>query len=239
MKMKLDQAVRVALNVNSGELTTIRLYGEAGRLFGRVHYMAVQTAAEAVRALCSQIPGLERYLTESKDKGYGFAVFYGKRNLDEEQLGQSCDGEDIRIAPIILGSKSGGWFNIIVGAVLVVVGAVLSFYGFGIGAPLIKMGVGLMIGGVVQMLAPTPKGSSAQDRPENQPSYAFNGPINTQAQGNPVMVLYGDVIAGSAVLSAGISAVDQAYIPRPGTPAGSGGSGGGGAPPWHAEWATE
>lgn len=225
------------LNTNSGELTTIRIYGPMGKLFGRIHHLAVGSAAEAVRALCSQLPGMERYLTESKDKGYGFAVFYGKRNLSEENLREPCMGEEIRIAPIILGSKSGGWFNVIVGVVLVVVGAVMSYFVPGSGAPLIKMGIGLIVGGVVQMLAPTPKGISARDKPENQPSYAFNGPINTQAQGNPVMVVYGEVIAGSAVLSAGISAVDQAYIPRPGTPEGSGGSGGGGAPPWHLEWA--
>lgn len=226
----------VALNVNSGELTTIKIYGKAGKLFGRVHYMAVSSAAEAVRALCMQLPGFERYLTESKDKGYGFAVFYGKRNLAVENLKEPSLGEEIRIAPILFGSKSGGWFNIIVGVILVVIGAVMSYFVPGSGAPLIKMGIGLIVGGVVQMLAPTPKGISARDRPENQPSYAFNGPVNTQAQGYPVMVVYGEVITGSAVLSAGINAEDQAYIPRPGTPAGSGGSGGGGAPPWHGEW---
>lgn len=222
------------LNVNSGELTTVRLYGRMGKLFGRVHYLAVNSAAEAVRALCSQLPGFERYLTESKDNGFGFTVFYGKDNLREEDLRNPSFGEEIRFAPILFGSKTGGWFNVIVGVVLVVVGAVLTYFGFGaIGVPLMKMGVAIAIGGVIQMLAPVPKGMAARDRPDNQPSYAFNGPINTQAQGNPVPVVYGECITGSAVLSAGINAVDQAYIPSGHSAAGSGGSGGGGAPPWH------
>jgi predicted phage tail protein len=221
----------VNLNTNSGELTTIRLYGPLGAMFGRVHQMAVENAAEAVRALCSQLPGFERYLTESKDKGYGFAVFYGKNNLKEEDLKVPAFGEDIRIAPIILGSKSGGWFNVIVGVVLIVVGVVVNYFAPGAGAPFIKMGIGLVVGGVVQLLAPVPKGMGARDRPEDRPSYAFNGPINTQAQGNPVMVVYGEVISGSAVLSAGISAVDQAYIPRDDDRPGSGGGGGS---PWSA-----
>jgi predicted phage tail protein len=230
---------RVNLNVNSGELTTIRMYGRMGKLFGRVRYMAVSSAAEAVAALCSQLPGFERYLTEAKDNGYGFAVFYGKSNLRQEDLANPSCGDEIRFAPILFGSKEQGWFNVIVGVLLVVVGVVLTVFGMGIGAPLIKMGVALIAGGVVQMLAPAPKGLSSRDRPENTPSYAFNGPINTQAQGNPVMVVYGECIAGSAVLSAGINAVDQAYVPR-GPGAGSGGSGGGGAPPWHENWnATE
>jgi hypothetical protein len=78
-----------------------------------------------------------------------------------------------------------------------------------------------------------PKGRSANDKPENQPSYAFNGPLNTQAQGNPVPVLYGELIVGSAVLSAGITAKDQAIVPS-GT--GSNGSGGrGGNLPWNLD----
>lgn len=229
--------MKANLNVNSGEVTTIRLYGRLGAKFGRVHRMAVGSAAEAVRALCSQLPGFDRFLTEAKDNGYGFAVFYGKSNLKEEDLHNPSFGEEIRFAPILFGSKNGGWFQVIVGAVLVVVGAVLSAYGFGaIGGPMIKLGVGLIVGGVVQLLAPVPKGVNARDKPENQPSYAFNGPVNTQAQGNPVPVVYGECITGSAVLSAGINAVDQAYIPSGHTGSGSGGGGGGGAPPWHGGW---
>jgi Phage-related protein, tail component len=222
------------------ELTTIRFYGHMGRQFGRVHRMAVDSGAEAVRALCSQLPGFERYLAESKDQGYAFAVFYDKENLREEDLHKPSTGREIRFAPIIMGRKSGGWFNVILGAALIVVGTVLSAYGYGaVGVPMAKLGWGLVVGGVVQMLAPTPKGISARDSPENQPSYAFNGVFNTQAQGNPVMVIYGDVICGSAVLSAGISAVDQAYIPSGTTATGSGGGGGGGAPAWHIDWAAQ
>jgi predicted phage tail protein len=225
------------LNANSGEVTTIRLYGRLGVKFGRVHKLAVGSAAEAVRALCSQLRGLERYLNESKDNGFGYGVFYGKKNLHEDDLLNPNYGDDIRIAPVILGSKNGGWIQVILGVVLVVVGAVLSAYGYGaIGQPLMKLGIGLIVGGVVQLLAPSPKGISARDKPENQASYSFNGPINTQAQGNPYTVIYGDVITGSAVLSAGIDVDDQAYIPSGNPGEGSGGGGGGGAPPWHLEW---
>ena len=227
------------------QVRTIRLYGVLGAKFGRVHRMAVESAAEAIRALGSQLEGFDAFLTQSKDKGLGYAVFYGKQNLAEEEL-HNLAGEDIRIAPMILGSKNGGVFNIILGAVLIVVGGIISGMSGGLAAPiggaLISMGWGMIIGGVVQLLTPVPKGSSAKDRPENTPSHAFNGPINTQAQGNPVPVLYGELIVGSAVISAGISAVDQAYVPTStatsGGGTGSGGGGGGGAPPWHGEWAA-
>lgn len=67
-------------------LTTIRLYGTMGRLFGRVHkvWLDSNTPAEAVRYLCSQYPAARAYLTQAKDKGVGFAVFRGKENIGEE-----------------------------------------------------------------------------------------------------------------------------------------------------------
>jgi predicted phage tail protein len=71
------------------------------------------------------------------------------------------------------------------------------------------MGVSMAMGGVVQLLSPQQRGLSTRDSPDNGASYSFNGPVNTSAQGNPVPVLYGRMIVGSAVISAGIYAEDQ------------------------------
>lgn len=222
-------------------LRTVRLYGRLGTTFGRVHRLAVSSPAEAVQALCALKPGFERFLMTAKDRGMAFTVFLGKENITEEQLGGPAGPNDIRIAPVLLGSKSGGFFNIILGAVMVIAGGILTGMGYGvIGKPLVTMGWGMAAGGVVQLLAPTPKGIGAQDRPENRPSYTFNGPVNTQAQGNPVpYVAGGPLIVGSAVISAGIVAEDV-YVPTDsaagGGGGGSGGGGGGGSPPWHLDW---
>lgn len=74
----------------------------------------------------------------------------------------------------------------------------------------------MVVGGVVQMLSPQPKGMGAKDSPDNQPSYSMNGAVNTQAQGNPVPLAYGGpLIVGSALISGGIYAEDlanNAYI---------------------------
>jgi predicted phage tail protein len=220
-------------------LRTIRLYGVLGSKFGRVHRMAVNSAAEAIHALGIMLPGFDAFLTQSKDNGLAYAVFYGKTNISKDELLNACKSE-IRIAPIVMGSKNGGVFNIILGAVLVIVGMWITGLSFGAAAPiggaLMSMGWGMIVGGLVQLLTPVPRGQSAQDKPDNQPSYAFNGPINTQAQGNPVPVLYGELIVGSAVISAAINTVDQAYIPTGIGGAGSGGGGGGGSAPWHQDW---
>lgn len=219
-------------------METIRLYGSLGRKFGRVHHLELATGsvAEAIRALGVLYAEFDSWLTAAKDRGEGYAVFYGDNNLEQQELQLPALGRDIRIAPVILGSKSGGVFNIILGAVLVVVGAILAPYSGGLSVALMNMGYAMIVGGVVQLLTPTPKGMASKDRPENTPSYNFNGPVNTQAQGNPVPLLYGELIVGSAVISAGISVQDEQYIPQaPSTGPGYGGGGGGGAPGWYTQ----
>jgi predicted phage tail protein len=195
-------------------LTTIRLYGALGARFGRVHKMAVQTSAEAVKALCVNFDGLEEYLMNAKKNGMVFAVFRGKRNIGVEDY-KSLGGEsDIRIAPVMEGAKKAGMFQTILGAVLVVVGAVVgvmtSWTGIGgvIGSGMVSAGIGMMAGGVYQMLSPQPKGLQSREDPDNKPSYAFGGAVNTIAMGNPVAVLYGEREIGGAIISAGIVAED-------------------------------
>jgi len=197
---------------------TVRLYGVLGSRFGRTFQLMLDsnTPAEAIAALSAQLKGFREFLLGAKDRGLGFAVFVGKRNLKEDELASPSGSDDIRIAPILLGSKNGGVFNIILGAILIVVGAIGQTpwgqaYGGGVWGPyLSSMGMSMLVGGVIQLLSPPPKAPKTTDRAGNQPSYVFNGAVNTQAQGNPVPVLYGRMIVGSAVVSAGIHAEDYA-----------------------------
>lgn len=183
------------------KIRTIRLYGEMGSKFGRIHELAVNSTAEAIRALCTMVPGFEQYLVNSRSRGLSFAIFLGKDNIGESQLQIPPGSSDIRIAPITQGSKRGGVFQTIVGVVLMVASI---WY-----PPLFAVGLAMTMGGVAQLLAPQPQGLSAVDRPENRPSYSFNGPVNTTVQGNPVPILYGEMIVGSSVISAGVFAEDQ------------------------------
>lgn len=182
---------------------TVRLYGKLGSLFGRVHEFVVDSPAQAIGALCAMVPGFEKYLMESQDNGIGYAVFIGKKNIDEKMLSAPTGNDDIRIAPIIMGSKQGGLFQIIVGVILVVVGA---FTG---GSTLVLLGGALALGGAMSLLSPQPKIQSSEDRDGSKASYVFNGPINTKAQGNPVPLMYGEGLTGSAVISAAIRTEDQ------------------------------
>lgn len=193
------------------KLREIRLYGRLGARFGRIHMLAVSSAAEAIRALCVLVPGFERALAESDAHGVRYACFLGKRNIGEDDLHKQVGADAIRIAPVIAGAKRAGLFQTILGAAILVVSAVTyNAYGATAGwAMMTSMGATLALGGASQLLSSQQRGLSAQDSPENGASYNFNGAVNTSAQGNPVPLLYGRMIVGSAVISAGIFAEDQ------------------------------
>ena len=198
----------------SQQLKTIRLYGRLGAEFGRLHRLAVSSTTEAIRALCVLLPGFETRLLDSESKGVRYACFIGRRNLGEDELARPAGNEDIRIAPMPAGAKRGGLMQVVVGVALVVASFIpgLNAIAWGtmtLSGAMASMGMAMALGGLVQMLSPQQRALSVKDGPNNGASYNFNGPVNTTAQGNPVPLLYGEMIVGSSTISAGIYSEDQ------------------------------
>lgn len=184
-------------------MKTIRLYGDMGKRFGREFQIDVQTPAEAVRALSAQIKGFKAYLHAHQQDT--FKIFVGGRNSSEELNFPCSDKEIIRIAPVIQGARAAG--RIVLGVVLIIA----SFFTGGtalaaFGPMMFGMGASMAIGGIVQLLSPTPSSDSGMGSEDmlHRPSYNFNGVVNTTAQGHPVPLAYGRVVCGSAVISAGL-----------------------------------
>ena len=183
------------------QIRTVKLYGQL-RQFGKSYPLAVRTPAEAIKALCIQIPGFERFLSNAKSRGLVFAVFRGKKNIGEAELGYQGDG-DIIIAPVIVGSKRAGILQTIIGVALIIAS---PFTGGSTLAP----GIALAAGGVIQMLSPqATNGLKTSAAPENTPGYAFGSAKNTTASGNPVPLCYGKRRVGGAIISAAIYSEDQ------------------------------
>lgn len=190
-------------------LKTIRLYGRLGAIFGRVHRYDVQTPAEAVKALCVTLEGFQSYLMAARRNGMVFAVLKGKRQVPAEDLSMDAGDAEIRIAPITVGSKRGGVFQTVLGAVMVVAGIALSPITGGASLSLAWAGAAAMAGGLYQMLSPQPKGLQGREDADNKPSYAFGGPVNTTAVGTAVGLPIGRREIGGAIISAGIIAEDM------------------------------
>ena len=187
--------------------TTIKLSGPLARLFGRTHryFLERGTAEEAFSALRNTIDGFREAILALERRGLVFAIFRNRENVGADKFELSGTRE-LRIVPVLRGSKRGGILQTIVGVVMIVAGIFLLATPFG--APLIAAGIGMVAGGVVQMLSPQPKGLKTSAAPENQPSYAFGSAKNTTASGNPVPMCYGRRRWGGAIISAGIYAED-------------------------------
>lgn len=192
-------------------MTTIKLSGSLAKAFGREHHRQLDsgTTHEAFRALTRTLPGFEAFIREAGKKGLRYAIFRNRRNVGEKEF-ELGGTQEIRIVPVIAGSKSGGIFQTVLGAVLIAA-SIWNPLGWSAAATgaLMSAGASMAIGGVIQMLSPQLKGLSSREDPDNKPSYAFGGPVNTVAQGNPVGVLYGKRRIGGAIVSAGIYAEDQ------------------------------
>lgn len=184
--------------------TSVRLSGSlAMKFFRKRDYLLESgTTNEVFSALRNTVDGFADEIMRMSRAGIRFAIFRNRVNVGKDELTLSGTTE-IRIVPVIAGSKNGGLFQTVLGVALIVVGAFLSATPFG--PPLIGMGISLALGGVMQMLSPVPKSPSQQEQgvTENKPSYLFNGAFNSTQQGLPVPVVYGTMLVGSSVVAIG------------------------------------
>jgi len=190
-------------------MTTILLSGSLAQEFGRknVRHLESGTTQEAFSALKHTIKGFEDFVAAASRRGTRFAIFRNRENVGEDRFTLGGTTE-IRIVPVIAGSKNGGLFQVVAGIALIAVGAVASAFGQAwIGAPLMQIGIAMAIGGAIQLLTPVPssKTGSQQEQAgtENKPSYLFNGAFNSTQQGLPVPIVYGQMLVGSSVVGVG------------------------------------
>jgi predicted phage tail protein len=194
-------------------LRKIKLYGKLAKFIGhRVLEADVATAAEAVRFLLANWPELEAHMSDQH-----YRVSVGTYDIDLEELHHPAGAAPISFVPVVAGAGAVG--RIIAGVALVVL-AFASGAGF-FGAAFAKniglfafakgIGASLALGGVAQLLTPTPRvpqGLDSQDDPRK--SYSFSGVQNTSRAGTPVPIVYGETLVGSVVISAGIDTVQVA-----------------------------
>lgn len=183
-------------------MTIIKLSGSLAQKFGRLHRRQVGSGDtwEVFRALKATIDGFEAEIRRLDRLGLRFAIFRNRKNTGPDQFGMGGTKE-VRIVPVVEGSKRGGILQIVLGVVLIAA----SYFG----APTAPAGIALLAGGVIQMLSPQAAGLKQSASPENMPSYAFGSAKNTTASGNPVPICIGDRRWGGAIISASIYAEDK------------------------------
>ena len=224
-------------------MKVVKVYGALRKYLGgqcRFEFDGCSSPAQAIKALCVNFPGLEKWFLESESNGMAFRVTRSFEKITNESqeglLLPWSDREVFSIAPVIVGAKK---FlrkarKIITGVVLIAAAivfapagaAILGFAGAGggltiagiglsaaVAGAVASIGVALVISGVADLIAPMPKMGNFTSGPEatRLESFTFSGIVNTSKQGMAVPICYGRAFVGSAVISSGLD-VDQVQV---------------------------
>jgi predicted phage tail protein len=188
-------------------LRKIRLYGALAKFVGhRVLEADVATAAEAVRFLVTNWPELERHMADQHYRVRTAATDLGAEDLHNPM------GQELRIIPVVAGAGNVG--RIILGVLLVAAAVFIPGLGIGLaGATVTQIGIvgaSLVLTGLAGLLTPTPVLKAGDEQNDPRKSFSFSGIQNTSRPGLPVPVVYGEILVGSIVVSAGIDIVQVA-----------------------------
>ena len=219
-------------------MKVVKVYGALRKRLGQCRFeFDVTTPAQAIKALCVNFPGLEKWLIDSEKDGVGYRVAVSKEKVTEENVAPLLlpfsDREVFSITPVVAGAGRGTG-AILLGAALITVailapgaGFALSAGGFtttGAAATLVaspgfalasslavaagNIGIGLVLFGVAQVLSPQPEPTSIEESAQLE-SFSFSNVVNTSRQGLPVPIAYGRVVVGSSVISSYVDTVQE------------------------------
>lgn len=181
------------------------LYGELREKFGEVFEVEARSPREAVTALMYQSQEYKDILRKGEwhvmldgnpiDGETGFDISEDQLDMD---LGKV---REVHLIPRVEGSNSGA-LNFIIGLVLVVVGVFTSWAG---GGALVAAGVGMMVGGIIQMTTKVPGTNDInRETTDEKASFLFDSPTNSSTQGVAIPRGYGRMLIGSQVVSAAL-----------------------------------
>ena len=205
-------------------MKVVKVYGALRELLGQCRFeLDVVTPGQAIKALCVNFPQLERWLLDSEKDGVAYRVMVGRQKATEEDVSPLLlpfgEREVFSITPVLTGAGRGVGSILLgaalIGVALLVPGAGLAgtslfasvggaaTVGAGLAAAAGSIGVALVLGGVAQMLSPTPKPQTFEEAQQLE-SFSFSGIVNTARQGVPVPIVLGRAYAGSVVISSGL-----------------------------------
>lgn len=180
----------------------VHLLGELDQ-FGSNWQMEAASISDIIRLIDCQADGFRKFLIDSAESGLDLAIV-GKDFLvtePEELLFNNLGSEELYISLIPAGSRK-GWGRILLGAVLIALSLAVPIPGAQeagfkaaqtLSSTLLSVGLSIGLQGLTQLLAKTP---DAND--EKTKSGLFDGPESTLKQGQPVPILYGQLLIGGA-----------------------------------------
>jgi predicted phage tail protein len=172
-------------------MKVVKVYGALRKKLGQCRFQFdVDTPAQALKALCVNFPGLDKWLIDSEQDGVGYRVTLGKEKLNEQNamlfVAPFSEHEVFSITPVIAGAGGNVGASIGIGVGLIFASFLLpgaGLFGAGpgllgitgsagtvgalttLGVALSGLGASLVLGGIAQAISPAPVMSSATNNP--------------------------------------------------------------------------
>ena len=197
------------------QLRKLIVYGRLRKFLKQSHFdVCVHNPMQAFSFLRNNFPEVENHMTNQLYK-----VKMGNVEITEDLLNLKGDG-DIKIIPVAVGAK--GFGKVLGGAAIIGLSAVTGGFGgafvgtFGLTSAVAAstiaktIGITMILGGAAEILMPVPQmpNLNSSDFNESDPyqnlNFGFAAITNTTKSGVPVPIIYGEVFAGSVVISSGI-----------------------------------
>lgn len=198
-------------------MITIHLHGSLAQ-FGETWRLQVRSIGEAIRAIDAQTRSFLKFVTDKSQEGIAYSIRIGATEISNPDNFQQRlhDGCEVHFVPQIIGGSGGEWWqSLLIGIGLVVLTIFAPYIGLGsvmalgaggstIGGVLFTAGMALALGGLAQLLSPTPEAIDSK----KLASSSISGTVNTVEQGAPVPIAYGELMIGSHIISLGIQSED-------------------------------
>jgi predicted phage tail protein len=168
----------------------VHLHGPFKAFYDGVIEIAADTAWEAIEAVTRQLPGFQPDLNGRKAiqvPGYDTV----------EKLKTPGGPWDLHIMPALSFGKNGGLIQTLIGVTLIVAGFII--HDPFLSPILVSVGLGMVIGGVMQMFTPQPKLTT--DNAQAVRSKYLPSTQNTVRIGTTIPLLYGRARCGGQILS--------------------------------------
>ena len=173
-------------------MKVVKVYGALRKYLGQCRFQfEADTPAQAIKALCVNFPGLDKWLLDSEQDGVTYRVTIGKEKIGQDDLSPLVmpwsERDVFSITPVIAGAgRAGALIGIGIGliALAIIAGpAAGGFLGLGAGlggttgagaavslglvsgafaSAIGAVGVSLVLGGIAQLISPSQTFSNAE-----------------------------------------------------------------------------
>ncbi len=203
-----------------------------GTLYGDHHEIHAKNTSDILKCLEANFPSIRQYLATAVEQGVEFSLLVNDQYTEESNLLEDLKEGDVTISPIVSGAKSGGAKILAAAAIFAVLLIPGGAAAVGMGSNMVKatstiggalanagggyalaattamsIATNLALTGISQLMAPDP----SVDR-EEENGYLYSGNSSSIVEGDPVPVLYGELLIPGQPISFAIKSVSQTAV---------------------------